>query len=74
MGFSEVNIMKLYKSPLSTIEDPYRPNTDLIVEKFKRFVRYVIENQLIDHPDTLKYEINHRRNQLQIILKTKGRL
>lgn len=55
-GLSKEDLLKLYHSPLSTIEDVRKYKTDKIVEKFNQFVRYRVDNQLFDYDTPFDYE------------------
>lgn len=55
-SLSKEDLLKLYKLPLSTIEDYRRDNTDHIVEKLNKFVRFFVENQPFHQDEVLEYE------------------
>lgn len=57
---SKEDLLKLYHSPMDTVDDVRKENTDRIVEKFNKFVHHNVDNQLYVYESAFEYEIDWR--------------
>jgi len=61
VALGKEDLLKLYNSPLAIVEDILYDNTDGIVEKFNKFVHYLVDNQLFNCESGYDYETDWRR-------------
>lgn len=67
-------LVEVVNSPLGTVEDVHRGNSDQIVEKFNRFVHFLVDKQLYENEEGFDYETDCRQDLMGQILKNRGRL